>query len=815
MKSDNKGFKDLEAQMAALTQQASKLSASLATVSIGKQSNQNHPDSFSKHLDSIRGALAGLTKEAQGFHKELSQGGQATLNNYSRTLARIPQSGGWTGSAGSNGGMGLARYGGGGGMIGYGAPPGAISANGSGGGNLGSGMGNGFVGPGAPTWKPNVNWANVAGGLGAVGAAWGTFGGLVSGAGDYATASKFGGLENSNRSESGYNSARAMAKSGQLGIVMGNTVGFGDGKQGLNPDGSVQRNIVGNGLGVLNRTLDDTTNIDDKLKGAVMQNTSGGIMNAAKIVGGVAIGAAGAATGIGAPFAAGLGGGLASSGFSGLANNKQQQQMLEQKIQSGEAMAMAGEEGSHSLSLMSQTAKNRAAIEGLEVGKATAGLRAHASRTMGGDSAALRMISRGGGMGFDAGQTVAMSGALRGQFGDREAQHLTPQVMGLTNKGFDSQAAGGILGRMAETGGSGTQLLEKVIASGMKNGLKEADITFFQKIGEAVAANTIGANGMTGNTLGALYSSDVGRGPGAGRRIDENIRGVGLMDRIQQSNPFMASRNLGSASTIMGDGSSIEEIETLANASFADLASAASGKQDPNNSLSIFGIGQGQAQKALADRSKRLGSVLSSGNSAPAKRLAKLLEGTGGDLFAALKGNEGAQRDAAALGKSRLGGGDLMDFEGGMRSIGGLSDLDSFNAGKGGLKNQVSGTATSAINMQVQNMMTDLKTLSTTLKTVGDVFAAGAASYKRLTEEAGAPGDANQKMLNILNENAAAAGLQLAVMTSASNMATDALARLAGKEAVKAINEMKKNMPADVQAAPQGQPYRPARADNK
>lgn len=676
-KSDSgKAFKDIADQLKGLQDIVAKLKDSFKDLTFGKEKSANHPDSFVSHVEKARGAMAALHKETKDFHKEIvnapRMSGPSGSGNWSNKY--------WT-LNGDNG-------------------PGGPGGGGPGGG--------GSFASAAPGGKPSFNFMSevlpkIFGGMQTVGTAAQGVAGAMGTYAQFDNNQHLMGYRNLIRSQAGFNTLMQNSRNMPPGLqeaLLNNVERFKSGS--LTGDSTKE----GDKLQTNRTTLDETTKDTTGIKAGVYAegvSTAGSLLQAigsfgAQVMGAIGLGGAGAA--ISGPALAG--------GASNVAGAIGDTALAAQKIQANEVEARTGLRQAEQLRMMSETSKGIATSNDYATGHATAQLRLHGSRLMGGEGQALGMFGQGGALGYDPGQTLGAFAQFRGEFGTRAAREITPEAMRFSNAGFDMGAVGGIMGRMEESGSNGAALLEKIMAAGIKNGMKELDTVFFQKIGEAVSTNTIGAMGKTGMASGALFSQGLTGGQEDGRMLQENVRGLGFMNQMQASNPFLSSRNLAGAANILGPSASIESMETLSKASFEDLSAMASGEADPNNMLSIFGITPNQAQQAIDERSRMLGSIVSIGESAPAKRIRAALANTSGDLFKASKGNPELIRDASAMGVSRLGGADLMTMQGGFRATSGLGSVDEFMQGKHRLKDITSSTGRADINAETKKMVVEI-----------------------------------------------------------------------------------------------------------
>ncbi len=582
------------------------------------------------------------------------------------------------GGGGRGGGLPPGGGGIGGGSAPLGLPPrgGSSAAGGGGGGgwqNFLNSIGYGGVGSLKGAGQFALNAGAIGAGVMNVGAS------ALTGSGALERQEVFGGLEATIRAQSGRDKMFSMLHSNASGygnILAQKGVAYNNGLKadanGMLIDAKAgPLNTAGAGGGFMSEAYDRSESIANKnLAGSKLggyASTAGGVVNA--------LGAGKSLGGLTGGFSVAAGASAAGGAlFDGVIDAK----LKTMKINQGEQDAMRGEMQAYGFQLLEQLGGPAlAAASGAQQG--TAGVRLAASRAMGGGQRSGALMGQGARFGFDLGESTALGAGIAGQFGARTANLAAPQAMQLANKGFDASTAGGVIGQMAQAGSSGQKALTQIMRDGVKQGMTELDVKFFEKIGVAVAEASVGAGGANASVaLGGVLMSGLGATPNM-RDVQGNISGMHLADQQQRSG-FMASRRLVDAANILGPGAAGEEMEGLGDASIADLvAQANKGKhkgEEGNEALNIQGVTSKQAQSQLDQIVGRTGSILSGGNSAPAKRLSAAVEKYGGFQQALASKDKSIIADAAWLGQRRLGGADLDSFKGEMRAFGGLSEKE-------------------------------------------------------------------------------------------------------------------------------------------
>lgn len=698
VKSDNNGFKEINDQIEKLSKSASALKDSLRGIQIGKEAHTNHPDSVHSSIKKVSSELVNATKEADKFAKTLSQETQKAVSQSQSHIQRFVSFFG--------GAMGRAGYTGSG--IYQNPPP----PGGGGGGGQIPGLG--------PVPRSNgIDWAKtVSGGLNALSGGMNVAGQVASMAGagvsfysQYLQNEKMNPLRNLVRAQSGMNQTIGMYRNGPLGYMQAlmespNLVATG--KAGSAVDGVIQgsgpvRDKMATG-GAMMQMTDEVEDLRTKQAGGLLGNIGGMFKNAAKMAAGAAMTVGGAPGGVN----------IGMNGMTGIAGNASDMAMTGQSIRQGGIQAIQGEQQAEIARLLAQTAPGMTMRNFFEAGSGSVGLRAAGSRALGGAGNAASIFGQGGAMGFTMDQSLGIGAGMASQFGGRAAMNFTGQAMGLANQGFDLSSAGGILGKMNEAGSNGGQMMAKIMAQGVKEGMSKLDVQFFQKIGEAVAQGSVGAYGSTGDIAAGMLTQGLGAKPTM-RDVNSRISGLDLLNQTQQSNPFFSSRNLVDASTILGGGAAIEESEALAGASFQDLSAMASGKAKDDNLLSIMGVSPEQAGAAKSQRISRIGSVLTGGEGKAAKFLQGKMKESGGSfekmLQSALEGGDKKTiNTAAAMGFTRLGGGDMDSFRGMMADMGAMGEnaMAMFNKGRGGVGSVMDKNAQENISLQVSRTLSDI-----------------------------------------------------------------------------------------------------------
>jgi hypothetical protein len=711
----DQALQGLSSGLKALSEEAKKISVAFKEVTFGKNDNPNHPDSMNKKIQTIHGSVGGLHKEVKDLNKTMAQDAPRAMAAYQMAMQK------------ATGGSGVSGYG-----------------SGRFGSNLGvtAGMSGGFGGQGGgpppPSWfQSNGGWGSVRNGMmsGLQGGnnLLGAAGSMFSAYGQYETAEKLGGLRNKVASDTGFNQMMSMARNappGYLAAILGQGQGYASGNKSdsavdiLKGTGKVRTDKFGTGVGILNTGADNDEDIRAQKAGDTVSSISGFANNILNMFNGVkAGGSVNQAVGSAAKSMAGNAGAIGTSGIKTAG--------VFQDTQQGGIDAAKGRQMTETLNLLSNTASGRALMDSYSTAHSTAQIRLHGSRSMGGEGNALGMFGTGGNLGFDAAQTTGLVSGLRGQFGGRAAMGIAPQAMQMANKGFDLHSAGAMLGQMGESGPGGAAMMEKVMAAGIKQGMSSLDVMFFQKIGEAVASNSVGRNGSTGSISGALYSAGVGNDEQTMRKIKGNVAGLELGNQIQQGNPFFSSRNLVNASSMLGGNASIRARETFGNASIEDLAAIKGGTAGEDNALSIRGITPEQATQQLDFMVNNYGSVLTGAGDESDPLVKIIKEGEkkhgsfGGALSAAMKGKDSKFMNATKqLGQETLGGAGSEAF-GGMTRVFGAAvggNIEEFMSGKGNIGDVSSKSGKQDVAVETKKMLNEISIFLKNLKESSDKY---------------------------------------------------------------------------------------------
>jgi hypothetical protein len=742
---DAKGFQEMENALKRVTKLAQEFAEALKKVQFGKSDNKSSPDNFHNTVGQASEAVNKLNKALQDTDKTMIHGTQKSLVHTGRHLREYTNHANEAASAtgrlhaamGAAMGMGAnasgSRFGaaamfGGGGGGGGGSPPGLPPRGGSGGiyppppgGGSGGGGGGGFLnrigysGSGWGNWGQAAQFGLNASALGVGALNMGAQ--IMGGMAQLDRQELFGGMEATIRAQKGRDALFSMLHghaSGYGNILAQKGVAYNNGLK-ANENGMIvdplagPLNTAGSGAGFMDAVDDKSADI---ASGNIAAKKLGGYAKTGgKLVGGLAGGKllnkmTGGLSAVSAVAGAG------STLFDGAIDAKLQTMQINQ----GEREAMRGEMQAYGFQLLEQL--GGPALQAASAAQqGTAGVRLAASRSMGGSKHSNALFSQGASRGFDLGESTALGAGLAAQFGQHEARHIAPLAMDLANKGIDASTAGSVIGRVNEGGGQGTEVFRKLFADGVAQGMKQLDGQFFSRIGDAVASSAVTMYGGNASlATGSALMNGLGAHPSM-RDVEGNIGGMKLANNLQAGNQFFASRNLVDAATILGkDGHNVsgEEMEILGGASFEDLMShAAMGKgkgEKGNELLGRFGMSAEQAQEAMDRRVNRVGSILSGGTSAPAKRLQAAMEKFGSFQTALQKGGKEVVGDAAALGFSRLGGADLDSFKGMMRNFGGMSagEIDKYIKGSHEGQNVADRGAMGEKNKQTAQVLQDV-----------------------------------------------------------------------------------------------------------
>ncbi len=429
---------------------------------------------------------------------------------------------------------------------------------------------------------------------------------------------------------------------------------------------------------------------------------AGGI--AAAIGGGImlapALGAIGAAGGIGAGISA-MGGGAALGGMAGAgalaggvagiaAGFKEalggffEEKSARKKLQTGELAAQQSEGAVRAEQMSDEILAIRTSR--LQAFQELAPQRVAMGRQT------IGTFSGAGGGGYSGAEMGAMQGGLLRGFGSF-GQGLLGGVMGAGNSGMSAGAASSIMGNGAQAGNGGSRSLERVIAAGFAQGWKQLDMTYFEKIGTAIAENMYsGEGGVRGRGGGAAMFSGMGPNP-TNFGVGEQLRGTGMNSQVFRGNAYFASRSMLDASNILGSSATGLEIGALGKASFQDLLGG-------NDKLAALGISGSQRKQMLGARTNALGSVLGGD-----KRIAGMISDNGGDFQQTLqsiakglrKGDKGAKSQLdriAAVASEMLGEDDFGGLRGMLRQMGvSDDDISRFDKGAGKFDSKISGTS--------------------------------------------------------------------------------------------------------------------------
>lgn len=323
--------------------------------------------------------------------------------------------------------------------------------------------------------------------------------------------------------------------------------------------------------------------------------------------------------------------------------------------------------------------------------------RRDASRRLGGRHMGMAFAGHAGGLSGQEGMAAAtaMANTFGGGFTTGGG---FGQVMGATAKGFDTGAATNIIGSFEQAGkGKGGEEFKRFMAAGVKAGLEGVNIQFFEKFGQAIASQAVGANGAVsgGNFSTALMHGIIKNSNMAD--VQGNISGQAALSNAMNGGGFMQGMGQVLAKNILGGGGSGVQMMALNSASLRDLMA------DSNEELDALGIGGAQRKELARGKIESLVRSRIGRDTSEGRYILDGAEGAGG-LSNFLSSDKKGQGLVASILKANDPGSfpDYKTALGAARFMGGMNASEA----KGGtLGNQGDGMAISHIQTQSKIMM--------------------------------------------------------------------------------------------------------------
>lgn len=332
--------------------------------------------------------------------------------------------------------------------------------------------------------------------------------------------------------------------------------------------------------------------------------------------------------------------------------------------------------------------------------QATAHMRRDASRRLG--SRHMGVAGIGAGNGLDMGEAMSSGMGMAEQFG---GGMVTGQnfrnwrsVMGAESRGFNRDAAGQMIGsfEMASKG-SGEKQLNRIMAAGVKAGLEGVNIQFFERFGQAVAAEAFGQGGASsgGNFSEALMFGMNKNSTMAD--VQGNIGGQQALSKmLSGGNPFFNAVGLELGKNILGGGASGIKMQAFQSASLRELMS------DKNEELDALGIGKGERRRMLEGKLDALTRSHLSENTEEGQYLLGGAQKAGG-MRNFLSGDERARQLMASVLKATQPE-QFGDYKSALGGVNFIAGIDSKEAKGGILGKQGDGMAVAQIQSQSRVM---------------------------------------------------------------------------------------------------------------
>ena len=694
-----------------------------------------------------------------------------------------------------------------------------------------AGGGRGGRGGGGPPWGSTGRWAPYAnnplnqwgpefGGFDdGMRAAKGTLG-FASGAAEmFGRVGKFEGdtatmgLNNLARSQSYRQDLYRLSTSAPVGYgayILGRGTAFASGKNNGTGDalvdamvgdgaGRVERDKASSGASIINQLSNDVLAGRAKSAGADMAmtplNAAGGALDAASSVvkGNFSQAGRNAKNAVGAGFDAAT---------------------MARNIGSGSLNAESAEAMSSVLSTLQRIAGPQAQMAFGSI-QGYAPLLAHSSRMLGGQG--RTGMAMGAGAGYDVGSSASVLSGLAQQFGASTTMGgLGKSAFDMSKKGMDAGVAGAIMGQVQMGGGDGQQVLERIFAKGVKQGMDSLDMKFFERIGGAVAEQAITQSGsVSGGNLPEALMFGLKKGSTMAD-VQGNISGMQMANQMATQNGFFASRSMAMAAEALGPNASGVTIQALNETSPTDLMA------DKNEYLDNLGIDKKTRQKFGRDRLNMLGNVLgggAAGDGPEAKRIKAGIEKYGDFATYMQKGGQKERDFAGAVGKSVFGGADYDTFQGMMNFIGGTKQkAGTVKPGESALKDVVDGQAITNIATQTKLVFKQFENVN---KILNDIVKGSNGAVKNIGEAysklAQATVDMMDKTMTTGSEgygSSADAAMATAGLVGGMSQLKDvtedtaaALAKLHGVALAAAANKApSRNPPAPIKTTPRTMP---------
>lgn len=582
--------------------------------------------------------------------------------------------------------------------------PGNVGVGGSGGSNSGNGANyNGPVSGGSG--GGGINWGKIGGiAMGAANlanAGFGMYGQYLQHSGRHMTEDKLMGAQNLVRAQGYRNHMYNEAMDSPIGwVARKNTF-----QMSLRNRDSAPTQVDENGRllasqagavrsetgASLTSAAANMSGANREISGEKVSALSQGIAGALKIAAG-----GGAGFMVGGPVGALVGAGMAASSGGGgadLMNAYFGNKRADRKLATGELEGQQSEEAIKASRLVDalmhieqrqvQTFENQA-VERMSLNR----------HSLGGASWAMGS-SYGG---FSNSEINGVIGDLRRGYGGAAGNEQTVgAVMRAGRSGMGLGVGSHIVGASEAVGDSGATNLKRIFAAGITEGMTKLDMGFFEKMGTAFANELYSpTNGVRdSNAIGAMLFNGVGTNV---HKMDENIRGLTMGDKIKEGNNALSSEGLVNAINILGkDGREVNygEAAALNNASMKDLAGG--GSKTLRAMLKAGGLNDEQVTAAIKEQRESNVDVIGSKIGGPfGERIA-----AAGGLNNFLKQKLTDEDRAALSGWTGItfGEKDTGGLQGWGRNVG-AGDGSSFKKGRAHPGSVVRGTDAKAIDLK-------------------------------------------------------------------------------------------------------------------